>query len=108
MNKDSVAQLVERSTPDRKVACSSHVGVSYTSFCILSCRLNKPLKKKNQFYGTLDALKTYVSQKYIKHIDYLMPLFVDLSSPSIPMPTPPALKVKEEVELKDGTTLEIP
>ena len=65
-------------------------------------------RKKNQFNDTLDALKTYVSQKYIKHIDYLMPLFVDLSSPSILMPTPSAPKVKKEVELKDGTTLEIP
>ena len=27
--KDSVAQLVERLTPDQKVACSSHVGVIF-------------------------------------------------------------------------------
>lgn len=28
-SSDSVAQLVERLTPDQKVACSSHVGVTF-------------------------------------------------------------------------------
>ena len=64
--------------------------------------------KRNQFNDTMDALKTFASQKYVKHIDYIMPLFVDFSAPSIPRPVQPASKAKNEVTLQDGTKMEIP
>jgi len=40
-------------------------------------------KKKNQFNETLEELKTFALQKYIKHIDHLTPLFTTLTQPAL-------------------------
>ena len=53
-------------------------------------QIHSEQRKKNQFNDTMDVLKTYTSQKYVKHIDYLTPLFVDLLVPEIPRPVPVA------------------
>ena len=69
-------------------------------------QIHSEQRKKNQFNDTMDALKTYASQKYVKHIDYLTPLFVDLSVPEIRRPVPVA-KNMVEVTMPDGTKKEI-
>ena len=63
-------------------------------------------KKKNQSNKTLDELKTFASQKYVKHINYLTPLFTDLVQPYI---LEPVLKATEKIKvtLADGTKKEI-
>ena len=68
-------------------------------------QIHSEQRKRNQFNDTMDALKLFASQKYVKHINYLMPLFV---APSIPRPVQPASKAKNEVTLQDGTKMEIP
>ena len=51
----------------------------------------------------MGALKTYVSTKYVSHIDYLMPMFTDLSQPVLTKPT----LVKKWIEgtLKDDSKI---
>ena len=38
-------------------------------------------RKRGQFEDTMGALKTYASTKCVSHIDYLTPIFTDLSQP---------------------------
>ena len=40
-------------------------------------------KTKTQFEDTMEALKTYASQKYVKRIELLIPLFADLETPRV-------------------------
>ena len=42
-------------------------------------KIHSEQRKKGQFDDTLDTLKIYVSSKYVKYIQYLTPIFVDLS-----------------------------
>ena len=62
-------------------------------------------RKSGQFDDTMNALKTFASNKYVQHIDYLTPIFVDLSEPQLVKPT--LKSTKEELTLKDGTKREI-
>ena len=67
---------------------------------------NSEQKVKTQFEDTMEALKTYASQKYIKHIELLTPLFTYLTNPKVDKPTP-KLDKKIQVTLVDGTKKEI-
>ena len=51
----------------------------------------------------MGALKTFASTKYVSHIEYLTPIFVDLSQPVLPKPT--LMNVQTTVILKDDTDL---
>ena len=67
---------------------------------------NSEQKIKTQFEDTMEALKTYASQKYVKHIELLTPLFTDLTNPKVSKPTP-RIDKKIEVTLADGSKKEI-
>lgn len=62
-------------------------------------------RRHGQFSETMDALKVYASTKYVNHIEYLTPIFVNLLPPSITKPTLTNSKIT--VTLADGTTREI-
>lgn len=59
--------------------------------------------KRGQFEETIGALKTFVSTKYVSHIDYLIPIFVDLLEPVLVKPT--LANNQAMVTLKDDLTM---
>ena len=63
-------------------------------------------KTETQFEDTMEALKTYDSQKYVKHIELLTPLSTDLKTPQVDKPTLKQDK-KITVTMGDGTKKEI-
>ena len=63
-------------------------------------------KEKNQFNDALDELETFASTKCVKQIDYLTPLFAELTLPTVPKPVLLAAK-KIKVKLEDGSVKEI-
>ena len=69
-------------------------------------QLRSEQRKKTQFDDTLDALKTYASQKYVKDINHLTGLFTDLSEPEVKKPKSKSSK-KITVTLPDKSTKEI-
>ena len=62
-------------------------------------------RRRGQFNETMDALKVFASTKYVSHIDYLTPIFVDLSPPIITKLVLTNSKIN--VTLPDGSTREI-
>ena len=56
-------------------------------------------RERGQFEETLGALKTFASTKYVAHIDYLTPIFVNLTQPFLVKPTLDSKK--ETLILKD-------
>ena len=59
-------------------------------------------RERGLFEETLGALKTFAPTKYVNYIDYLTPIFVNLSQPVL---TKPKLAGKKEtLILKDGDT----
>jgi len=59
--------------------------------------------KREQFEETMGTLKTFASTKYVSSIDYLTPIFVDLSQPVLLKPKFP--NIETEVTVKDDTKL---
>ena len=58
-----------------------------------------------QFDDTMGALKTFASTKYVSYIDYLTPIFIDLSEPTL---TKPRLSSRTEIiTLKDDSTRKV-
>ena len=62
-------------------------------------------RERGQFEETLGALKTFASTKYVAHIDYLTPIFVNLTQPFLIKPTLDSKK--ETLTLKDGGTRDV-
>ena len=62
-------------------------------------------RKRGQFNDTMDVLKVYASTKYVSHIEYLTPIFIDLLPPSITRPRLTNTKIK--VTMSDGSIREI-
>jgi len=58
-----------------------------------------------KFEDTMGALKTFASTKYVLYIDYLTPIFVDLSEPTLTKPK--FSGTTETITLKDKTTRDI-
>ena len=56
---------------------------------------------KGEFDETMGALKTFASTKYVSYIDYLTPIFVDISEPTLVKPK--LSNTEETVTLKDGS-----
>ena len=57
-------------------------------------------RERGQFEETLGALKTFSSTKYVTYIDYLTPIFVNLSQPILIKPK--LSSKKETLILQDG------
>ena len=68
-------------------------------------QLHSEKKKGGQFEDTLDQLKTFASTKYLSYIDYLSPVFIDLSQPKLVK----AILINNKIKatLVDGTEIEI-
>jgi len=61
--------------------------------------------KRGQFEDTMGTLEIYASTKYVSHIDYLTPMFTDLSQPVLTKPT--LVNKRIEVTLKDDSNIMI-
>jgi len=60
-------------------------------------------QNRGQFDETMGALKTFASTKYVSHIDYLTPIFTDLTQPSLIKPY--VSNTKTQVNLKDNSKI---
>jgi len=60
--------------------------------------------QSKEYEERMGALKTFAPTKYVSHIDYLTPIFVDLSEPTLPKPV--LSNTKKIVTLKDDSKIE--
>jgi len=60
-------------------------------------------QKRGQFDEAMGALKTFASTKYVSHIDYLTPIFTDLTQPTLIKPF--LSSTKTQVTLKDDSKI---
>jgi len=60
-------------------------------------------QKRGQFDEAMGALKTFASTKYVSHIDYLTPIFTDLTQPTLIKPS--LSNTKTQVTLKDDSNI---
>ena len=63
-------------------------------------------RERGQFEETLGALKTFASTKYVSYIDYLTPIFVNLTQPILIKPTLSSKKETLVLENKEVCTIE--
>ena len=58
-------------------------------------------RRRGGYEETMGALETFASTKYIAHIDYLTPIFVNLTDPTLVKST--LTNTKTTLVLKDDT-----